>query len=273
MNHQAIPIFVISLERAPERRHAITSHLDSLGLEYEVVNAVDGKKLSEEEIAEVVCEGLSYDCGVVGCYLSHIMVYKIIVEKNIATALILEDDAILNPAMVEMLRGGLSYVEFDYCLLDCDNMSERSAVFFDPDSKKMLAPGFPIYETNIGPSLLHAYLMTNTGARKRLECAFPIIKPVDIYSHLPVDLRILVCVDPKGASVSELSRHSFTSNRNDTSPLRFRRFRRSKVYFSFRGWLKFKPIKDYFIRRELLRTGMLTRNKHWRPMPEGRLIQ
>lgn len=273
MNHQAIPIFVISLERAPERRHAITSHLKSLGLEYEVVNAVDGKKLSEKQISEVVREGLSYDCGVVGCYLSHIMVYKIIVERNISTALILEDDAMLNSNIVQMLRSGLSYVEFDYCLLDCDNKSEKSAVFFDPDSEKMLTPGFPVYETNIGPSLLHAYLMTNTGARKRLECAFPIVKPVDIYFHLPVDLRILVCVDPKGASVSELSRQSFTSSRNDTSPLRFRRFRRSQLYFILREWAKLKPIRDYLSRKKLLKSGKLSRNKRWRPMPEGRIIR
>lgn len=273
MNHQAIPIFVISLERAPERRHAITSHLDSLGLEYEVINGVDGKQLSEQEILDVLGEGVSFDRGVIGCYLSHIKVYKLILERNISMALILEDDAILHPDIVKVIRNGGCYADFDYCLLDCDNMSEDSKVFFDPESRKILAPGFPVYETNIGPSLLHAYLMTNVGAKKRVQCAFPIVKPVDIYSHLPIELRILVCVEPKGASVSELSRQSFTSSRNDTSPLRFRYFRRSKIYFILRDWVKLKPFKDYSSRKELLSSGKLARNRRWKPMPEGRIIK
>lgn len=271
-NNQAIPIFVISLARAPDRREAISNHLRKLDLKFEIIEAVDGSQLSESECISLLADGVTYIRGVIGCYLSHIRLYERIIQDNIDVALILEDDARLNPNIVNAIRSGIDYSAFDYCLLDCDDVSETTPVFYDIDTQQTLTPGFPVYETNVGPALLHAYLMTKEGARKRVAHAWPIYKPVDIYSHLPYQPKILVCVSPKGAWVSEHSRQSFTSPRNEMELPRLKFLRRFPIFFTIRDWIKLQPIKGWLKARELIRSGHLPQNRRWRPMPTGRNI-
>ncbi len=272
LDNRQVPIFVISLARAPERRASITRHLTELGLTYEIVNAVDGKLLPDEEQQKLLAPGVSYVPGVIGCYLSHLGVYQEIANRNIPIALILEDDARLNPKIVPALSTGNVASNFDYCLLDCGDVSEDIPAYYDLDSRQMLTDGFPIYETNVGPALLHAYLMTQEGARKRLAHAWPIEKPVDVYHHLRYRPDIKVCVDPKGAWVSEYSRQSFTSERNETAPLRLRFLRQFPSYFKLRDWLKLKPVKGLLVISQLKRKGVLAANRRWLPMPTGRNI-
>lgn len=268
-----IPVFIISLARAPERRASICAHLDGLGLSYQVMDAVDGKLMPEAERSALLAPGINYVAGVVGCYLSHVRVYEHIVREDIPMALILEDDARLNPRIVEHLKQGRAVTtDFDYCLLDCDDCSEDTPVYYDPDTRQPLFPGFPIYETNIGPALLHAYLMTRKGAQRRLEHAWPIYKPVDVYSALPYRPRILVCVDPKGAYVSEYSRQSFTSNRHDTEPLKLKFLRRFPLFYKLKDWLMLKPLKGRMRVAALKQKGVLSTDRRWYPMPSGRNI-
>lgn len=271
-SNRNIPIFVISLARAPERRKSIEEHLRGLDLQYEIVDAVDGKLLPVDEQKKLLAPGVSYAPGVIGCYLSHLAVYESLIDRSIPMALVLEDDARLNPKIVHALKTGDISSNFDYCLLDCDDVSEDTPVYYDPDSEEVLAAGFPVYSTNIGPALLHAYLMTQEGARKRIEHAWPIRKPVDVYSHLPYVPVIKVCVDPKGAWVSEHSRQSFTSNRHETAPLRFRYMRQFAITFKLRDWLKLKPLKGLLAISRLKRQGVLTPDRRWRAMPSGRNV-
>jgi hypothetical protein len=49
--NQALPIYLLSLARAAERRASISAHLQALGLEYELVDGVDGRALPAEEHA------------------------------------------------------------------------------------------------------------------------------------------------------------------------------------------------------------------------------
>ena len=270
--NQLIPIFVISLPRASDRRDAISKHLQDLGLEFKIIEAVDGVQLADSECTSLLANGVTYIRGVIGCYLSHIRLYEKIIQENLPVALVLEDDARLNPDIVLAIRKGIDYLDFDYCLLDCDDVSETTPVFYDLDTRQTLTSGFPVYETNVGPALLHAYLITNEGAKKRVVHAWPIYKPVDIYSHLPYKPKIMVCVSPKGASVSEHSRQSFTSDRNDTSPLRLKILRRFSWFFTVRDWIRLRPVRGWFKARELMRSGQLPRNRRWRPMPTGRNI-
>lgn len=271
--HTQIPIFVISLARAPERRATISAHLDALGLQYRIVEAVDGSLMSEQERNALLSPGVRYVPGVIGCYLSHIRAYEEILRENLPLALILEDDACLNPRIAPAIRQGeLQFTDFDYCLLDCDDRSEETPAYYDPDSRRQLFDGFPVFETNVGPALLHAYLMTYQGAKRRVAHAFPICKPVDVYSSLPYRPRIVVCVDPKGAYVSEHSRQSFTSSRHDMEPLRLRFLRRFPWFHKLKDWLRLKPLRGLLQVAELKRRGVLPPNRRWRPLPSGRNI-
>src|SRR5437762_2800391 len=115
---QMVPVFVISLARAQERRVSVSAHLRALGVAFDVVDAVDGQLILPEQRRALQAEGIDYSAGVIGCYLSHMAVYRLILASQIRVALVLEDDARLSPAFVPRLKQDLDRLDFDYCFLD-----------------------------------------------------------------------------------------------------------------------------------------------------------
>ncbi|MCC9641664.1 glycosyltransferase family 25 protein [Rhodopirellula sp. JC740] len=80
-------VFCISLKRRKERRRCFSQTTqvacEDIGYDVEIVDAVDGTRLNTSK-------GIQ---GRLGCVLSHIAVYRKIVEQSLPHALILEDDA------------------------------------------------------------------------------------------------------------------------------------------------------------------------------------
>lgn len=83
-----------------------------------VFDATDGKKLSAS-----VLESVDYDfypkhylspkpltLGEIGCAMSHINVYEYIIENNIESAIVLEDDAIVSHYFEEIVQDALNKV-------------------------------------------------------------------------------------------------------------------------------------------------------------------
>ena len=85
--------------------------LSTLGIDFEFVDAVDGRHgldpQYEDQIdrAEARRRGRILSDSEFACALSHITVYRHIVSKQITYALILEDDAVPSPKLVEFLAG------------------------------------------------------------------------------------------------------------------------------------------------------------------------
>ena len=106
-----IPVFVVSLPDCAERRETISKTLSNLGVEFEFVDAVDGRQgldsQYEDQIdrAGVRRAGLILSDAEFACALSHLNIYRRIVSGNIAYALVLEDDAIPYPKLVDFLDG------------------------------------------------------------------------------------------------------------------------------------------------------------------------
>lgn len=95
-------VFVINLENSTERKKFMKHQLDALGLDHEFFPAVDGRKLSGEDMKQM-CDLEVVKAwadlltpGMIGCSLSHYHVYKKMIEENIDLALILEDDTRLS---------------------------------------------------------------------------------------------------------------------------------------------------------------------------------
>ncbi len=107
-------VFVISLERAVERREHMKHLLSDLGFIGNIISAVDGKNLRPEQRARYNSERARriYGCEMsdseIACYLSHLSIYSKMLEKRIDTALILEDDiscvADLKPIVEEVMK-------------------------------------------------------------------------------------------------------------------------------------------------------------------------
>ncbi len=94
---------VIALPRFRERFEHITAHAaDRLGDRFAVVG-VDGEEVDPSRVAN-----RDLTAGQVGCALSHLAAYRLMVERDLPSALVVEDDVVLPQnieARVDELRG------------------------------------------------------------------------------------------------------------------------------------------------------------------------
>jgi len=270
MRPQAIPVFVISLARATERRTAVERHLRRLAVAFERFEAVDGRALDLPDTLRVHPE-----CGIppgqIACCLSHFEVYERIVAERIPVACVMEDDGRLRRSSVRLLRQGCASLDFDVCLLDSDDRNNQGVVCFDPDSAVRLAPGTRAYTLSDGPHCLHAYLITAAAAEKRLKYAFPIREAIDCYEHLPVPLHFRAVL-PRTAFVSVLSRTSVALDRTAPGEIPLYAWRGAPGFYWLRDRLNGRAAER---RREVevrQARGDLGPGVRWRPLPAGREI-
>jgi len=93
------PVFVIGLPESG-RRARIADRLRELAIPFRLIDAIDGRKLTAEEMrnchdetAVLARVGRSMGRGEIGCALSHRMVYRTMREDACPAAVILEEDA------------------------------------------------------------------------------------------------------------------------------------------------------------------------------------
>ena len=109
-----LPVYVISLARARERRIKIEDHLTSLGIKYKIFEAVDGEVLKSEDLKKYSSKkalgfiGRELTSSEIGCALSHLKIYEELKSKRFGGALILEDDALLDRNCMQVLSSLLS---------------------------------------------------------------------------------------------------------------------------------------------------------------------
>lgn len=105
-------IYVINMERSVHRRKSMEEHLASMGLEYQIVKAVDGSLLADDYPQEPMGRQDELSKSELGCMLSHMKVYGLMQENKDEFALVLEDDVLITelnmPTMFETLKQFLS---------------------------------------------------------------------------------------------------------------------------------------------------------------------
>ena len=97
-------VYVINMERSKNRRVAIKKQLTRLKLDHEIISAVDGRVMTEEELVETVASRIEFTKSQAGCMLSHCKVYEAMQRNNDDYALVLEDDVLItDDRLKEML--------------------------------------------------------------------------------------------------------------------------------------------------------------------------
>jgi glycosyl transferase family 25 len=175
-------IFVINLDSSVDRIENMQAQCNELGLTFERVSAVRGKNLSSDEKAAVYNRAVNlakYDKelndGEIGCYMSHARCWEQIVAQNLDYALILEDDAILTPEIKGYIaKLADSSQEWDYIKLSYGRKPKSILNAID------LGDGLSLGQCIKLPSTTTGQLVSLAGAKKLLEHAFPIARPIDI---------------------------------------------------------------------------------------------
>ncbi|WP_423908926.1 glycosyltransferase family 25 protein [Candidatus Spongiihabitans sp.] len=105
------PIYVISLARAKEHRADISSRLDSAGVAYQIIEAVDGETLDLLTLKDRLVQDIYWfkkekkmTVGETGCYLSHYNLWERMVAEQTPFALVLEDDAVWEDDFFEVVE-------------------------------------------------------------------------------------------------------------------------------------------------------------------------
>lgn len=88
------PIFVLNLDRSPQRWQGVSQELQRAGVAASRLSAIDGRLLSEAQLAQnVTALGRQLQPrGVLGCYLSHRLFWRSVVDARLVRAIVLEDD-------------------------------------------------------------------------------------------------------------------------------------------------------------------------------------
>ncbi len=102
-----LPVYVINLDRRPDRWRRISEHLDCLGLPAQRIPAVDATLLAHQEGWEQRANGnppaWKIDLGAVACAFSHAQVLGAFLDTEYPAALVLEDDAQMAPDVSALL--------------------------------------------------------------------------------------------------------------------------------------------------------------------------
>jgi glycosyl transferase, family 25 len=175
-----VKIFVVNLKSSGDRRLIMEKQLDKLGLPFEIFDAVNGYEITEAEILESYDADFYYNrpgyytAGSIGCSLSHFYIYKKIIDDKIDTALVLEDDMIINPDLPEVLEklrqeiADNEVILLFYLSYLPINLLAKNAV---PLAKK-----YKLYnlETSEGLKATGAYMINYEGAKSMYSRLAPI---------------------------------------------------------------------------------------------------
>jgi len=113
-------IFVLNLDRATDRWQNIQSVMNAADLSIERLPGVDGRQLSPKELKEhsSFLARTFQPRGVVGCYISHRKLWQTVVDRNLDSAILFEDDVQLVPDFKQVLQTRLAQLKEDKITYD-----------------------------------------------------------------------------------------------------------------------------------------------------------
>lgn len=94
-------VYLINLDRSPERLAHMQALLDGLGIAFERIPAVDGRTLTADDLAGA---GPSMSRGEIGCFLSHLQAWSLIAAGREPFSAVVEDDIHIAPALGAFIR-------------------------------------------------------------------------------------------------------------------------------------------------------------------------
>lgn len=196
--------FLIHLKRATQRRPQVERIIEACPLDTEIVDAADGRAMSEAEQDEVYkFEKLfepSYPFrigpGEIGCFLSHRRCWQRIVDGDFDAGLILEDDVEIDTDGFARAIGlakdhiaDIGYIQFQVRAI-----SGPSSTVDARDGHRLIVP------TTV-PRRTSAQLVSRNAAEHLLRLTETFDRPIDGFLQLTWETNISVaCIEPSGVT-------------------------------------------------------------------------
>lgn len=213
--------FIIHLQRATARKAQVKDISEKSPFEVQIVDAVDGSKLTKKDIENHYSNHPLYPLhypftlteGEIGCFLSHRRVWQEIVDQNLSAALVFEDDVhieseIFNKAVSLAIPHieNIGYIQFQVReVLDLGKIIDKSG-----DIK--------IVQPSITPLRTSVQLISRKVAEKLLDLTQKIDRPIDGFLQMHWETGIhLACTIPSG--VSDKTQESGGSTLSTKQPL------------------------------------------------------
>jgi len=173
------PVLVVNLDKSKERWQQCTEEFAKQNVQAERFPATLGKALTEEERMEQATFGARYFCtaGMIGCFMSHLRMWRKVVDEDIPAVVVLEDDVVLYPDFEKKLKVLMEDLpqDWDVCLLGAVGCINQEQEALNMKSYGLLTGGgrpSPGKSRTISehlfvpyrPAGTHAYLVSRKGA-------------------------------------------------------------------------------------------------------------
>lgn len=173
-------IFVINLDRSPDRLAYMQAQAGRLGFQFERIRAVDGLALPASMRDEFLNADGKPICGMlpgeVGCYASHLLAYDAIIERGLAHAVVLEDDPTLGSEFIQAATSAVAAAPRGWSIIHLWHPAKhqdaaRKISGIDAEHSLVRHKRLPITTC--------AYVISLAGAKK-LRAPSPRTRPIDI---------------------------------------------------------------------------------------------
>ena len=183
-------VYLINLDRRPDRMENMKAILDELQIKYKRVNAVDGKvdvnpeymKRNGIEMMSDFSEpyhGRALTYGEIGCFMSHYNIWKDVIDNNFKEIIVFEDDVRFEPFFRHKLHSVRQELEkMDWDLVFLGRKILHNVVEDWVEGSQWLVHVNYTYWT-LG------YMLTHRGAKKLLN-EKPLNKMVPVDEYLPI---------------------------------------------------------------------------------------
>jgi len=178
---EKLELYLINLDHRKDRFDITNNLLNNYNFKNVIrFNAINGKNISKEELIKIIepsamksilnnyrTEHHELSYGAVGCYLSHINIWKKLEFDNLDYIIIFEDDALPNFSFFDLQEIIKNYVPDDWDLILFGGIYNKNNIV-----NNYVLKIFTFYE-------MHAYIINKKGALKLLSKIFPIKKQID----------------------------------------------------------------------------------------------
>lgn len=184
-------VFVINMDNDSHRLQNITKQLDDLHIPFERFSAINGSTIKKHEKIDNLCSQICTD-GIKGCAISHITLWKFVIDNNLSNALILEDDAVFIDDFTSKFISFYESVPKDYdiiqlgCVFGCNTGINASNIVNNIEQITNMIPTSEQFYNKLNYiSGTHAYIISNKGAKI-------LYNNISLKTHLDVQITTLI---------------------------------------------------------------------------------